>query len=106
VGFGALGAVLLRKRPALAYGWAGGVMGSFGYSMGVKAAGGLVAHSATGALKGIADMASDNPEMAALLEGLGDLEPSLGDADDGTLGDNDYNASLGDPDGMGDLIST
>jgi hypothetical protein len=104
VAAGALGAVVLRRRPALAYGWAGGVLGSFGYSMGVKAAGGLVAHSPSAALKGIADMAGENPEMAALLEGLGDLQP-LGDADDGTLGDSDYNASLGDTDGaMGDLI--
>jgi len=95
VATGALGAVLLRRRPALAFGWAGGVMGSFGYSMGVKAAGGLVAHSPTSALKGIADMASDNPEMAALLEGLGDLEPGVGDTDQ--VGDaSDYNESLGD----------
>ena len=96
VATGALGAVLLRRRPALAFGWAGGVMGSFGYSMGVKAAGGLVAHNPTTALKGIADMASDNPEMAALLEGLGDLEPAgMGDTDQ--VGDaSDYNESLGD----------
>lgn len=102
VALGAAGAALLRKRPALAFGWAGGVMGSFGYSMGVKAAGGLVAHSSAGALKGIADMASDNPEMAALLEGLGDIGP-----DDGVGDSDDYVNALGDSDesdGVGELV--
>jgi hypothetical protein len=103
---GAAGAALLRKRPALAAGWAGGVMGSFGYSMGVKAAGGLVAHSPTTALKGIADMAQDNPEMAALLEGLtpddgvGDITDDMGDA-------SDYVSALqgsDDGDGVGDIV--
>jgi hypothetical protein len=103
---GAAGAALLRKRPALAFGWAGGVVGSFGYSMGVKAAGGLVAHSPTAALKGIADMAQDNPEMAALLEGLGDVGPDDGVGD---VGDSDdYVAALsgadGDGDGVGELV--
>jgi hypothetical protein len=106
VALGALGAALLRKRPALASGWAGGVMGSFGYSMGVKAAGGLVAHSPTTALKGIADMAQDNPEMAALLEGLtpddgvGDITDDMGDA-------GDYAEALqgsDDGDGVGDIV--
>jgi hypothetical protein len=103
VALGALGAAVLRKRPALAYGWAGGVMGSFGYSMGVKASGGIVAHSPTTALKGIADMAQDNPEMAALLEGLGDSgnDDGIGDASA------DYVSALGDSDesdGVGDLV--
>lgn len=112
VALGAAGAALLRKRPALAFGWAGGVMGSFGYSMGVKAAGGLVAHSPVAALKGIADMASDNPEMAALLEGLGDVGPDDGVGDVGTddgVGDSDeYVSALsgadGDGDGVGELV--
>lgn len=105
VAVGALGAALLRRRPALAYGWAGGVFGSFGYSMGVKAGGGLVAHSPTAVLKGIADMAAEDPEMAALLEGLGDVVP-----DDGSgrgMGDaaSDYSNALGDDDeGVGDLV--
>jgi hypothetical protein len=103
---GAAGAGLLRKRPALAFGWAGGVVGSFGYSMGVKAMGGLVAHSPATALKGIADMAADNPEMAALLEGLGDVGPDDGVGD---VGDSDeYVAALsgadGDGDGVGELV--
>ena len=109
VALGAAGAAVLRRRPALAFGWAGGVMGSFGYSMGVKAAGGLVAHSPTGALKGIADMAQDNPEMAALLEGLtpddgvGDITDDMGDVGDG----DDYAAALAgsdDGDGVGDIV--
>ena len=97
---GAGGAALLRRRPALAFGFAGGVMGSFGYSMGVKAAGGLVATSPQAALKGIADMANDDPEMAALLEGLGDLTTDgaeLADADD------DYAAALGESE-VADLV--
>lgn len=92
---GAGGAALLRKRPALAFGFAGGVMGSFGYSMGVKAAGGLVATSPQAALKGIADMANDDPAMAALLEGLGELttDDGVGDA-----GGEDYVDALADTD--------
>ncbi len=86
------GAALLRKRPALAFGFAGGVMGSFGYSVGVKAAGGLVATSPQSALKGIADMANDDPEMAALLEGLGELTPDAGVGDSG----DDYANALAD----------
>jgi len=108
VALGAAGAALLRKRPALAFGWAGGVMGSFGYSMGVKAAGGLVAHSPTTALKGIADMAQENPEMAALLEGL-TPDDGIADltADDGVGDAGDYVEALqgsDDGDGVGDLV--
>lgn len=108
VAAGAVGAALLRKRPALAFGWAGGVIGSFGYSMGVKAAGGLVAHTPTAALKGIADMANSDPEMAALLEGLGDMGDVVNDvsgADDmGDMGDGgSYEDALGED--LGDDVS-
>lgn len=103
VALGAVGAALLRKRPALAFGFAGGVMGSFGYSMGVKAAGGLVATSPTAALKGIADMANDDPEMAALLEGLGELAPDNGVGD--VEGGDDYVNALADADDdLSDLV--
>lgn len=105
VALGAAGAALLRRRPALAFGWAGGVMGSFGYSMGVKAAGGLVAHSPKKALEGISDMAQENPEMAALLEGL-TPDDGIADADD--IADaGDYVEALAgsdDGDGVGDLV--
>ncbi|MEO7827207.1 MAG: hypothetical protein ABIR60_08710 [Allosphingosinicella sp.] len=111
VAIGALGAAMLRKRPALAYGFAGGVLGSLGYSLGLKVAGGLVAPNGKAALKGIADLASEDPEMAALLEGVGDLVPddNMGDENDG-MGDatDDYAAALGDSDDdgndMGDLV--
>lgn len=103
VALGAVGAAFLRRRPALAFGFAGGVMGSFGYSMGVKAAGGLVATSPQAALKGIADMANDDPEMAALLEGLGELTPDNGVGD--VEGAEDYASALADSDDdLADLV--
>jgi hypothetical protein len=98
VGLALLGAAALgRKRPMLAAGWAGGMIGSTGYHAGVKFGGGMVGLSPAGALKGIADMAADDPEMANMIAGLGDV------VDDGAqaLGDDaaeDYNAVLEDSD--------
>lgn len=104
VALGAGGAALLRRRSALAFGWAGGVMGSFGYSMGVKAAGGLVATTPQAALKGIADMAQADPEMAALLEGLGELTDDSGVGALADAGD-DYTNALGDENAdLADLV--
>jgi hypothetical protein len=96
-------AVLGRRRPAWAMGWAGGMMGSTGYYAGVKMAGGLVALSPQAALKGIADMAAEDPEMAAQIAGLA----GMGDVvDDNGLGDaaDEYNEALGDDDDMGDVV--
>lgn len=110
---GGVGAAVFRKRPPLAYGWAGGVMGSLGYSLGVKVAGGLVAGNAKQAMKGLADLASEDQEVAALLEGMGDLvdeNNSMGDGEGEAMGDvgdaaDDYAQALADSDDdVGDLV--
>jgi hypothetical protein len=102
VGLALVGAAAMRKHPRVAISWASSLASSFGYSVGVKLGGGIVAHSPKGALKGIAEMSQDSPEMAALLEGV---EDDVGDADDGVgdlvedqVGDavDEYNEALGD----------
>ncbi len=107
VGLAVVGAAFLgRKHPALAYGWAGGMMGSTGYSFGVKMAGGLVALSPQSALKGLADMAAEDPDMAAQIAGLADVvDDGSGMGDIGDAAD-DYNDQLGDvvDDGLSDVV--
>ena len=100
------GAFALRKKhPAIAMGWAGGMVGAASYGAGVKLGGGHVALNGLQGLKGLADMAAEDPEVADLIAGLGDVVP-----DDG-LGDDDaaagYNAALSDndDDGIGDVVS-
>lgn len=85
VGLGVGGAILLKRKPQLALGFAGGVIGSLGYSMGIKMGGGMVAPTPGTALKGIADMASEDPELAAMLSDAEDLEDLViaGDIADG-----------------------
>ena len=113
IALGGVGAAILRRRPPLAFGWAGGVMGSLGYSLGVKVSGGLVAGNAKAAMKGLADLASEDQEVAALLEGMGDLvddDGMSGDSDADGVGDvgdaaDDYATALADnDDDMGDLV--
>jgi F0F1-type ATP synthase assembly protein I len=94
-------AALGKKHPMAAAGWAGGLVGSTGYHAGVNFGGGMVGLSPAGALKGIADMAADDPEMAAMIAGLGDVVDSdgMGDAAD------EYNEQLEDAeDDMGDVV--
>lgn len=102
LGIGITGAFVLRKRPALGAGFAGGMMGALGYSAAIKLGGGLVAGHKIAALQGLADMAADDPELAALitdgsLQGLveggdpGLADPDLADAAE-------YATSLGDED--------
>lgn len=86
---GIAGALVLRKKPLLAMGWAGGCLGTFGYTFGIKMGGGIVARDASGALAGIAEMADENPEMAAMLAGMGDVVDDMGDA-------SEYAEALGD----------
>ncbi len=107
LGLAVAGAALLgRRHPTWAMGWAGGMMGSTGYSFGVKMAGGLVATSPQSALKGIADMAAEDPDMAAQIAGLAGLGDVVEDANG--LGDaaEDYNDQLGDvvTDDMADMV--
>ncbi len=92
-----------RKHPMAAAGFAGGMIGSIGYQQGVKLGGGMVGLTPSGALKGIADMAANDSEMAATLAGLGDIVESNG----GQMGDatDEYNAALADADeGMEDIV--
>lgn len=99
-----LGAAMIgRKHPMAAAGFAGGMMGSTGYRYGVKFGGGLVGLSPSGTLKGLADMAAENPEMAATIAGLGDIveSPALGDGD----ATEEYNQALADSDEeMADIV--
>jgi len=87
-------------------------MGSLGYSLGVKVSGGLVAGNAKAAMKGLADLASDDQDVAALLEGMGDLvddDGMSGDGDGDGVGDatDDYANALADSDDdMGDLVES
>jgi hypothetical protein len=103
IGLAILGAGFIgRRHPMAAAGWAGGLVGSTGYKFGAKWGGGMVALSPSSALKGIADMAAENPEMAATIAGLGDVV----DANGGELGDgsDEYNDALGDDEDMSDLV--
>lgn len=103
VGLALIGAAALGgKRPLWAAGWAGGMIGSTGYHAGVRFGGGMVGLSPQGALKGIADMAADDPEMANMIAGLADVVDN-----DGALGDDaaaDYNAILEEADDMADVV--
>ncbi|HEU0081839.1 MAG TPA: hypothetical protein VFQ87_03130 [Bradyrhizobium sp.] len=103
IGLAIIGAGFIgRRHPMAAAGWAGGLVGSTGYKFGAKWGGGMVALSPSSALKGIADMAAENPEMAATIAGLGDVV----DANGGELGDgsDEYNDALGDDEDMSDLV--
>lgn len=101
VGLGILGAIALRRRsPTAAMGFAGGMLGATGYSYGVKFGGGHVALNGMQGLKGLADMAADDPDTANLIAGLADVVPDgMGDA-------GDYASALADDDdgGMGDVV--
>lgn len=65
------GMALRRMSPAAANGLVGGMMGSVGYSVGVKLGGGMVAHNAAGAIKGLGDMAGEDQALTNLLSGTG-----------------------------------
>lgn len=105
LGAGVAAAMFLRRSfPGLANGLVGGMMGSIGYSVGVKMGGGMVAHDAAGAIKGLGDMAGEDQALTnllsgagfgVLLEGLGDGSVqdylsggggSVADGDSGTAG--------------------
>ena len=103
LGLAVIGAgVMGRKHPLAAAGWAGGLIGSVGYTQGVKLSGGLVGLNNAHTVQGLAELASDDPEMAALLAGLGDVvddASGLGDA-------SDYEDALADAESgdMSDLV--
>jgi hypothetical protein len=102
VGLGILGALALRRKHAsAAMGFAGGMLGATGYTYGVKFGGGHVALNGMQGLKGLADMAAEDPEVANLIAGLGDVVP-----DGGQMGDaaGDYNDALADEQDMGDVV--
>jgi len=91
-------AMLLRKRPAMAYATMGAIIGGFGTEIGVRAAGGVVAAGGKQGMREIAAIASDDPEQLSalydemqgmgLLSQTGDDMPSLGDfAEVGAAGD-------------------
>ena len=97
-------AVIGKRHPLAAAGWSGGLIGATGYYAGVKMGGGLVALNKAGALAGLADMAADDPDLAAQIAGLGDVVDEMGD--EAALGDaaNDYNEALGDAEDMADVV--
>jgi hypothetical protein len=104
-----------RRFPGLSNGLVGGLMGSIGYSVGVKMGGGMVAHDAAGAIKGLGDMAGEDQALTNLLSGagFGVLLEGLGDGsvqqylsgDDDMLagGGNGGGAGAGEGDGIGRL---
>jgi len=104
------GMVLRRMSPAVANGLVGGMMGSVGYSVGVKLGGGMVAHNAAGAIKGLGDMAGEDQALTNLLSGtgFGVLLEGLGDGsvqsylsgDDMLAG---YGGNDGDVEGLAQL---
>lgn len=102
LGLAFLGAFALRKKhPAIAMGFAGGMVGATGYGVGVKLGGGHVALNGLQGLKGLADMAADDPEVADLIAGLGDVVPdNMGDAageyNDALSDDGDQGGTMGD----------
>lgn len=72
LGLAVVGGMVLRRRfPGLSNGLVGGMMGSVGYSVGVKMGGGMVAHNAAGAIKGLGDMAGEDQALTNLLSGTG-----------------------------------
>jgi hypothetical protein len=72
LGLAVIGGMALRRRfPGLANGLVGGAVGSIGYSVGVKMGGGMVAHNAAGAIKGLGDMAGEDQALTNLLSGTG-----------------------------------
>ncbi len=86
---GTLGVTALRNNQPLALGFAGGVSGSLGYAFAAKMGGGMVAPTRGLAMQGIAELASDDPEIAAMLadsEDLADLV-TAGEIADGVLAD-------------------
>lgn len=111
---GIAGAALLRRHPAAAWSFFGATVGSFGTQIGASLGGGLVAFTKGSLFKGLADMAAEDGEMAALLAGagvedIGDLvqmgdiaddDDALGDLvnDVSGLGDNDDEGGVGDDD--------
>lgn len=97
-------AVIGRRHPLAAAGWSGGLIGATGYYAGIKMGGGLVALNKKAALAGLADMAADDPDLAAQIAGLGDVVNDMGD--DAALGDaaNDYNEALSDAEDMADVV--
>ncbi len=101
VGLGIIGAMALRKKhAAAAMGFAGGMIGATGYPLGVKFAGGHVALNGMQGLRGLADMAANDPETANLIAGLADVVPDqMGDAT------SDYDQALADAeDQVGDIV--
>ncbi len=94
LGLSIVGARLMRRRPAAAYAFAGSMMGSIGYGVGLKLGGGMVANTKGEVISGLADLAAEDDGIAALLadsEDLGDLvtageladgEDDLADEDD------------------------
>lgn len=111
VGLAILGAVVLRKKhPQVAMGFAGGMLGATGYQYGVKFGGGHVALNGMQGLRGLADMAAEDPETANLIAGLADVVPDqMGDVvNDGAMADaGDYVNALGDgdDDGLSDIVA-
>ncbi len=91
-----IGGTVLKRRTEMAYGFIGGAMGGIGYGIGVKMGGGLVALSKGQALKGIADLAAEDDELAAILADSEDLQDLV---DGGDLAD-----GLADDDDVSDLV--
>lgn len=92
---GIAGAAVLRRKPAHAWAFFGASFGLIGAGVGLRIGGGLKAGTKSDIFKGIADLAADDGEMAALLAGagvedIGDLV-QLGEVAD-------------DEDAMGDLV--
>lgn len=84
VGAAVIVAVVGKRYPSASAAAVGALSGSVGYAMVTRMGGGIVAHSPAGAVKGLAEMSDDYPEMGALLQGgLGALLE--GDDDFGDL---------------------
>jgi hypothetical protein len=86
-GLAIVGAGFLRGRPTAASGFIGGVMGGMGYQLGVKLGGGLVAHNKGSLMGGLADMASDDPQLEATIAEAESIEDLVNAADAYEMGD-------------------
>lgn len=84
----AVGVVGKRVAPQGAAAAMAGVLGTIGGDLGARAAGGLPAIPAQQATKaGLAAMAAEDDNVAALLEGMGIVVQGLGEGEDGIAND-------------------
>ena len=87
---GVVGGVGRKFAPNGAAAAMAGILGTIGGDLGARAAGGLPTIPAQQATKaGLAAMAAEDTEIAALLQGMGIIVQGMGEGEDGITGDGD-----------------